>query len=155
MTRFGEPTRGLLKAAVTFAAVGSLSLGCATAPDRGLQPNPALVPVRTLYIGHFGNLEASDLVREKVRARLVQSKRFVLVESPERADGVLTGAAGVETSFGGGQTRFAGLGMLRVVTTKSQQTVWVHEYERGFGFGSVSTRVANQMVDALLRDAGP
>jgi hypothetical protein len=89
--------------------------------------------------------------------RLIKSERFNVVEAPEHADAILTGSVGVEKhlDMDEGTTRYRGLGLLRLVDTKTQKTIWAHEYQRGLVLGeSVSTRVADQMADKLLEDAG-
>ncbi len=130
------------------------------------QDNAKLVKVKTIYIGDLGREEGSDLVREKIRVRLMKSGRFAVVETPKAADAVLTGVAGVERRYnssintdssgnvyGGGGTSYAGIGVLRLVHFKSEETIWVFEYKRGFSFGSASSRVANKCVEKLLKDA--
>lgn len=78
-----------------------------------------------------------------------------MVENQDRADALLIGTAGVDRRTYEGTTNYSGSGLLRLVETKTQKTIWAHEYERGFIFGgSVSTRVAKQMADQLLMDAG-
>ena len=120
------------------------------APDRG-----ALSSVRTIFLGDFGTTEGSDIVREKIRILLLNSGRFALVDSADMADAILTGAAGIDRGTHEGTTVYAGIGLLRLVETRSQRIIWSHEYKRGFMFGgSVSTRIAKQMVDQLLKDAG-
>jgi hypothetical protein len=79
---------------------------------------------------------------------------------------VLTGVAGVERRYnssvttdpngnvsGAGNTSYAGVGVLRLVDTKTDETIWVFEYKRGFSFGSASSRVADKTVEQLLKDA--
>lgn len=114
-----------------------------------------LVNVRKIFLGDFGNLEASDLVLEKVRARLSSSTHFEVVERPEVADAVMMGAAGVEKRFSQGKSSYAGLGVLRLKDIKTDKTIWNFEYQRGFVMPgeSASSRVANQIVDHLLDDA--
>ena len=143
MTRLISNT--LLLAALTlFVGCASSGQHLSLAPDQR-----ALAGIRSIYLGDFGGGQGADLVREKLRVRLLNSSRFEVVESPDRADAVLTGSAGVE-----GTTNYRGTGLLRLVDTKTQKTIWAHEYQRGFMLGgSVSTRVANQMADQLLKDA--
>lgn len=141
----------LLLTALTFF------YGCASSSQRlSLPPDQhALGGIKSIYLGNFGGGEGSDLVREKLRVRLINSGRFELVENPDRADAILTGSAGVEKRLDEGTTDYRGTGLLRLVDAKTQKTIWAHEYQRGFMFGgSVSTRVANQMADQLLKDAG-
>jgi len=124
-----------------------------------------LLNVKKIYIGDLGREEGSDLVREKIRVRLMKTDRFVVVEKPELADAVLTGVAGVERQYtssvstdsngkvsGEGTTTFAGLGVLRLVDVKTSEAIWLFEYKRGFGFKGASSRVADQTVGKLLKD---
>jgi hypothetical protein len=145
-----------LSTAFLLAALAIL-LGCASSSQRlSIPPDQgALAGIKSIHLGNFGGGEGSDLVREKLRVRLISSGRFEVVEIPDRADAILTGSAGVEKRLDEGTTDYRGTGLLRLVDTKTQKTVWAHEYQRGFMFGgSVSTRVANQMADQLLKDAG-
>ena len=112
--------------------------------------------IHKIYIADLGREEGADLVREKIRVRLMKSGRFSVVERPESADAVLTGVAGVVRSYDDdGSTSFAGMGVLRLVDLKTDETIWVFEYKRGFGFGSASNRVADKGVEKLLKDATP
>lgn len=151
----------------TMLAVLFLALLATAAAQQKEAPNKTrLASVKKLYIGSLGNEEGSDLVREKIRIRLMKSDRFSVVERQEAADAILTGVAGVErrdsgsvytTSDGkiqgGSGTSYAGLGVLRLVDAESEETIWVFEYKRGFSFGSASSRVANKTVEKLLKDA--
>jgi len=127
-----------------------------------------LANIRKIYIASLGNEEGSDLVREQIRLRLVKTERFSVVERPESADAVLTGVAGVARStsglstnsvtgaVSGGRTDFSGVGVLRLVDTKTDETLWVYEYKSsGFSLSASSGRVADKTVDQLLKDAKP
>ena len=95
------------------------------------------------------------LFATKMRARLAACGVVTVVETRGKADAVLTGTAGVEKSQDRGTTDYAGYGILRLVEVKTDETIWSYEYKRGFMLaGSVSSRVANQVVDQLLKDAG-
>jgi hypothetical protein len=123
--------------------------------------------VKRIYIRDLGREEGSDLVREKIRLALMKSDRFRVVEKLESADAILTGVAGVVRRYdstittdpttgnvsGGGGTSFAGIGVLRLVDVKSDETIWVFEYKRGFSLGSASSRVAKKAVEKLVKDA--
>ncbi|MGP8154153.1 MAG: hypothetical protein ACLQBQ_08435 [Smithella sp.] len=140
----------LLTAFIFFIGCASSGQLISMAPDYR-----ALRGIGSIYLGDFGDGEGADIVREKLRIRLLNSARFTLVESPDRADAFLTRSAGVEKWLYEGTTHHRGTGLLRLVDTKTQKTIWVHEYKRGFMLGgSVSTRVANQMADQLPEDAG-
>lgn len=122
-----------------------------------LAPDAAnrLAAVKFIYIDVLGSDDGAGLVREKIRARLAVCVAVKVVETREKADAVLTGTAGVETSQSRGTTDYAGYGILRLVEVKTDETIWSYEYKRGFMLaGSVSSRVANQVVDHLLKDAG-
>lgn len=138
-----------------LALIVSLACGGARQPHLEFAPDhAALASVRTIYLGDFGSTEGADLVREKIRLRLLNSQRFAVVETSEKADAVLAGSVGIDRSTTNGTTDYAGIGLLRLVDQRTQKTIWAHEYTRGYMLsGSVSTRVANQMVDQLLADA--
>jgi len=100
----------------------TLLTGCASL---SLPPDQhALAGIKSVYLGSFGGGEGSDLVREKLRVRLIKSGRFEVVETPEHADAILSGSAGVETILDTGTTGHRGTGLLRLVDTKTQKTIW-------------------------------
>jgi hypothetical protein len=154
-----------------FLSIGLLLAAFALEPLHAQDGSPAakLANIRKIYIGDFGREEGADLVREKIRIRLMKSERFRVVERVEAADAVLTGVAGAVRTYhssvgpdgngnvqGDGGTSFSGLGVLRLVDLKTDETVWVYEYKRGIGLvGSVTGRVADKTVEQLLKDAQP
>jgi hypothetical protein len=127
------------------------------------QNTSKLANIHKIYLDSLGNEEGSDLVREKIRLRLAKSDRFSVVERAESADAVLTGVAGVvrstvpvstvNGSISGGGTHFSGVGVLRLVDTKTDETIWVYEYKRGFSLTGASDRVADKTVEQLLKDS--
>jgi hypothetical protein len=128
----------------------------ASAPEP-VEEFPGLVKIKKIYIANLGNEEGAGLVREKLRLRLAKTARFSVVEVPEEADAILTGVAGVERSYYGSggdlQTHYAGIGILRLVDGKTKDTIWTFEYKRSRGRPtSVSTKVADQTIDKLLKD---
>ena len=155
---------------VGLLAVGLLAVAFCSAVSHAQDRSQVnkLADIRKIYIGDLGREEGSDLVREKIRVRLMKSERFSVVERPEAADAVLTGVAGVVRSYnnavhtdqdgnvhGSGSTSFSGTGVLRLVDTKTDETIWVFEYKRGFAFKGASNRVADKTVEKLLKDATP
>jgi hypothetical protein len=52
-------------------------------------------------------------------------------------------------------TQYAGIGMVRLLNSKTKQLIWAHEYKTGFFHPtqSVIDRVADQVADKLLGDA--
>ena len=137
-------------------------VGCASRDRTSLAPEieeyPALAKIKRIYIANLGNEEGSGLVREKIRLRLAKSARMSVVENPDQADAILTGVAGVDRRYQGSsgdlQTRYTGFGVLRLVDVKTSETIWAFEYKRGWvgPNTSVSSRVADQTVDKLLKD---
>lgn len=134
--------------------------------------------IRKIYIDNLGDSDSSALIREKLRARLVQSGRFEVVESKEDADAVLTGAASVNASqsgkistdasgnvSGASGTIYAPLGVVRLLSVKSPSTVWIYEYKPKMSFKnfvpmgaifsnpSASGKFADKVVQQLLKDA--
>ncbi len=55
------------------------------------RPVQRIRDVHKLYVGDFGNSDAAKTLRERVKARLTESKRFDFADVPERADAVLAG----------------------------------------------------------------
>lgn len=129
-----------------------------------------LASVKSVYIEDLGKeegaaiIQGSSLVRDEIRAGLVRSGRFSVVPSPEQADAVLAGLAGFEKWYHGIEgfyelegnldTNYLGVGHFRLVDSKTKQTIWTHEYERGLlnPKQSVAERVADQAVEKLLHD---
>lgn len=138
------------------ALLVTAAFGCAArAPVAvGLDPQ-ALAAVRTVFLGDFGREESADIVKEKLRMKLMQSDRFSIVESEAVADAVLTGSVGVSKSQSNGTSEFSGIGLLRLVDRRSQRTIWTHQYRGTLNLTqSASSRVANQMAEQLLKAAG-
>lgn len=146
----------------TIIALCCSLMACAsrshTSVPEPVEEFPGLVKVKRIYIGDLGNEEGAGVVREKIRLRLAKAVRFSVVEAPQNADAVLTGVAGVErryySSGGDLQTSYAGMGILRLVDVKTKETIWNFEYKRGrmAWNESASSRVANQVIDKLLKD---
>lgn len=160
--------------ALAILALCGLLLGCHRTfgvPTDIVQDLPALASVRSVYIADLAHgedpflVEGSDLVKEKIRLRLVESGRFSIVDTLEEADAALTGVAGFQRWYFGMEsfyglegslnTQYAGIGMVRLLNSKTKQLIWAHEYESGFfrPTQNVVDRVADQFVDKLLNDA--
>jgi hypothetical protein len=130
-------------------------------------PAAKLADIHKIYIDDLGKQEGADLVREKIQLRLTQDGHFMVVEKPELADAVLTGEAGVKRGrstssygdanglFSSGSTSSRPHGVLHLVDTQTNETVWTFEYKQGlFAIrGSASGRIADQVVDKLIKDA--
>lgn len=156
---------------ITILALCCILLGCHRTfgvPTDIVQDLPALASVRSVYIADLTHgedpylVEGSDQVRKRIQARLVQSGRFSVVDTLEEADAALTGVAGFQRWYFGMEsfyglegslnTQYAGIGMVRLLNSKTKQLIWAHEYEAGFFHPaeSVVERVANQFADTLL-----
>ena len=157
--------------AVTMVAFCCLLLGCHRTfgiPTDIVQDLPALASVRSVYIEDLTHgedphlVEGSDEVREKIMEKLAKSGRFSIVDSPEQADAALTGVAGFQRWYFGMEsfyglegslnTQYSGIGMVRLLDSKTKRPIWTHEYETGFFHPtqSVVDRVADQFADQLL-----
>ena len=160
MRTFAPRVRLLLSTAI-------LGASSACARDAGLpaaQADPAaLGRIRSVYVDEFGTSDASGLVRERIRLRLLRSDRFRLVETAAHADAILTGAATLDHRVVGGETDYTGNAIARLVERSSGRTVWSHEYRdrriiaprRDSDRGRVASRMADQIADELLKIAGP
>lgn len=159
---------------VSIVTLCSFLAACQSTPGVSQRPVlelPRLALVKTIYIENLGEerdadlIEGSNLVREEISTELARSGRFSVVQSPQEADAVLVGLAGFEKWYHGMEgfyglegdldTHFVGVGHVRLVESKTKQTIWTHEYQRGFlkPTQSITSRVAEQMVDKLLHDA--
>lgn len=132
---------------------------------------PTLASVRTIYIEDLTHgedphlVEGSDLAKEKIRQKLTQSGRFIVVDRPDQADALLTGVAGFQRWYFGMEsffglegslnTQYAGIGMVRLLDAKTKRPIWTHEYETGFFHPTqpVVDRVAIQITEKLLADS--
>jgi hypothetical protein len=160
--------------AISIVALCCSLLGCHRTfgvPTEIVQDLPALASVQSVYIADLTHgedpylVEGSDQVRQRIRARLVQSGRFSVVDTLEEADAALTGVAGFQRWYFGMEsfyglegslnTQYAGIGMVRLLNSKTKQLIWAHEYKAGFFHPtqSVIDRVADQVADKLLGDA--
>lgn len=131
------------------------------------QNTEKLAGIKKIYLSELGKGEDADLVREKIRLRLMKSERFTMVETEEESDAVLTGAVGIFSNqvssvstnpttgqvSGGGATVYEGSGVVRLIDSKSKETIWIYEYKRGFFRPrSASSDVAGKIVSSLLKD---
>lgn len=140
-------------------------------PTQPVHDLARLAAVTSIYIEDLGKekdadlIEGSQRVRDEISAGLARSGRFHVAPSPQEADAVLTGLAGFEKWYHGMEgfyglegdldTHYLGVGHFRLVESKTNQTIWTHEYKRGVlkPTQSVTSRVAEQVVENLLRDA--
>lgn len=118
----------------------------------------ALTDVHTIFVDTLGTGEASGLIRDKIINRLVSSKRFDVVLTPEKADAILTGsveeAQSVHFNQGTGGTRFSANAAVRLIT-KDQRILWTFEGKNGAFSRSASSSVADRVVKELLKAVAP
>jgi TolB-like protein len=159
--------------AASILGLCSLLAACHSTPGispQAVQDPTRLASIKSIYIEDLGKekdadlIEGSSLVREQITTELARSGRFSVVQSPQEADAVLAGLAGFEKWYHGMEgfyglegdldTHYLGVGHFRLVESKTNQTIWTHEYERGFlkPTQSITSRVAEQVVGKLLRD---
>lgn len=160
--------------AVFIMALWAPLAACQSTPGvspPAVQDLARLVSVKSIYIEDLGKeedadlIEGSSIVRNEISTELARSGRFSVVQSPEEADAVLAGLAGYEKWYHGMEgffgfegdldSHYLGVGHFRLVESNTKQTIWTHEYKRGFlnPTQSVAERVASQVVDKLLKDA--
>ena len=132
--------------------------------------------VKNIYLAPFGNDVSADLIREKIRSRLVASNYFVLVEKPDQADAVFTGVAdfekvengtlsGVSNKRGGGiwgetNTDFNAIGVFRLVHPETKATLWIYDYKPKWYRVSTGAnkaneeynRIAKRVVEKMIKD---
>ena len=159
---------------ITIMALCCLLLGCHRTfgiPTDLVQDLPALASVRSIYVEDLTHgedphlVEGSGEVREKIMEKLAKSGRFSIVDSLEQADAALTGVAGFQRWYFGMEafyglegslnTQYSGIGMVRLLDSKTKQPIWTHEYETGFFHPTqtVVDRVADQVAEKLLSAA--
>lgn len=157
----------------SILALCAILAACQSHPSvvsQAVQDLSRLASVKSIYIEDLGKekdadlIEGSSLVREEISTVLARSRRFSVAKSPQEADAVLTGVAGFERWYHGLEgfyelegnldTNYLGVGHFRLVESKTKQTIWTHEYEKGLLHPkqSVAERVADQAVEKLLRD---
>jgi hypothetical protein len=161
---------------VAILALCCLLTACQSADSvspKAIQDSARLASVKSIYIEDLGKeegadvIEKSEIVRAQIGAALAQSGRFSIVTTPQQADAILAGIAGIEQWYHGMEgfyglegdldTHYLGVGHLRLIDSKTKQIIWTHEYERGLFklHQTVESRVAEQVAARLLRDASP
>jgi hypothetical protein len=83
------------------------------------------------------------LVREKLVNRFVKAGQLTIVDAPERADAVLTGAVAADLYGRASVAAFR-------LTSKDGRIMWVGE-NSARGLGSYSSKLADHIADGLLK----
>lgn len=121
-----------------------------------------LQDVKRIYVDSFGNGENADVIRSKVITQLVKSNQFEVVQTPEKADAILTGAgtvsqravysASANGQFGNasGGTRFDATAGVQLVN-KQQTILWADNVSNGRFSRSATSSLAENIVKNLLK----
>ena len=128
--------------------------------------NPQIREVKRIYVSELGTTDSADIVREKIRIRLIQGGKFSVVERIEDADAVLTGTVVMEKhvdgDFGDIDTKNKGVAVFYLRRTSNDEIIWTYEYKPKFFNIAILTdkatrgynQVANRTVEQLMKDAG-
>lgn len=113
------------------------------------QDHARLKEIKTIYVDQLGSEEGADLVREKIKLRLLKSKRFTLVEDRDAADAILSGAAGLPRRWNGVPVPVA---VLRLIDPRTKETLWIYEHKSA-AITIRSTPMPDKVIDKLEKDA--
>lgn len=156
---------------LTLSCLLAACQGMTNATPESVHDRARLASVKSIYVEDLGKGEGSnlighsDLVREKIVTDLSKSGRFSIVQSPEQADAILTGLAGIEQWYHGMEgfyglegdldTHHLGVGRLRLADPSTKEPIWTYEYKGGLLKlqQSVLERVGEQVVERLLQAA--
>jgi hypothetical protein len=128
--------------------------------------NPQIRDVKRIYVSELGTTDSADLIREKIRLRLMQTGKFTIVDNREEADAVLTGTVvmekHVEGDFKDIDTKNKGVAVFYLRRAGTNEVIWTYEYKPKFFniaiFTDKATRgynqLANRTVEQLMKDAG-
>ena len=128
--------------------------------------NPQLKEIKKIYLSELGTTDSSDLVREKIRLRLMQTGKFTVVERREDADAIFTGTVVMEKHISGGlgdvDTSNKAVAIFYLRSAVTDEVIWTYEYKPKFFNIAIFTdkatrgynRVAERTVERLLKDAG-
>jgi hypothetical protein len=125
--------------------------------------------IRRVFVASLGDDGESRLLREKVRAELLKTKKFEVVDAPTAAQAIVQGAVATRSytsaygsSFEGDgwvkqDTTFVTSSTLRVTDSLTDKTLWTWEYQPArfafgpFAFGdtSVSKAFARDLVKVV------
>ncbi len=117
--------------------------------------------VRTIYVDSFGTGEGADVIRSKVITRLVKAGRFEVLQSPEKADAILTGASSVtktshysatngENGSASGGTSYHATAGIQLIN-RDQKILWADDASNRLFAHSASSSLADKIVKDLLK----
>lgn len=128
--------------------------------------NPQLKDIKKIYITELGTTDNSDIIREKIRLRLIETGKFTVVDRREEADAIFTGTVVMEKHIGGGlgdiDTTNKGVAVFYLRRPVTGEVIWTYEYKPKFFNIAIWTdkatrgynRVAERTVERLMKDAG-
>lgn len=128
--------------------------------------------LRRIYVDSLGSDGESRLTREKIRVQLLKSKRFVVADSPNAAQGVVQGAMATRSYTSAHGSSFEGQGWvrqdtsyksnstLRVVDAESGKTLWTWQFEPatvywgpiGLGDTDIAKSFARDLSEVVFGD---
>ena len=130
------------------------------------ESNAKLRDVKKIYVGELGRSDDADIVREKIKLRLIKSGQYKIVNREADADAVLTGTVVISQQIDGGigdiNTKNKGVAVFYLRDADTNEDLWVYEFKPNFFNVVILTdkatrgynQVANRTVDQLLKDAG-
>lgn len=117
-----------------------------------------LSQIRRIFVGSFGPSEGANLLQNQIISRLFKSRRFEIVNSPDSADAILSGAAATVTiagksrgpKSGTGNTHFNTVSAVQL-TNQDHTVLWADESSKGLSTKSISSSAAARIVKGLLK----
>lgn len=128
----GAPLRSACRAPVLVVSLASaLLLVCAggQGPRIARAPVERVAEVRAVFIGTFGRTPDAEAARAEMRVALEREARFVVVESAQLADAMITGEVVVRRASSGRPKDLRAYGELRMVRPDGGRVFWRHVYE--------------------------
>lgn len=128
--------------------------------------NSKLRNVKKIFVDELGRSDDADIVREKIKLRLVKSGQFTVVNRRQDADAVLTGTVVISQQIDGGfpdiDTKNKGVAVFYLRDADTDEDIWTYEFKPRFFNVAILTdkatrgynQVANRTVDQMLKDAG-
>lgn len=128
--------------------------------------NPQLKDIKKIYVSALGSTDKSDVIREKIKIRLMKTGKFTIVDRKEESDAILTGSVVMENpidvNYSSVSAKNKGVGVFYLRRTSTDEVIWTYEYKsKLFDFDVFSDKtihaynqVAERTVDRLMKDAG-
>jgi hypothetical protein len=109
--------------------------------------------IHTIYVDQLGSSDDAGLQREKLINKLVKSNRLSVVDSPEAADVVLTGASATRERFVQGTSHRKTKMAIKLVS-QDKQILWTLETESGHWRWSDDAfeKVPKELLKAIEKD---